>query len=97
MEPLKGSSNSPSKATKEDEGNLGGGTKIPPAPRAVEREATQDKYNFWSILVDCIYRHHVAPRGQLYVRCSRIIISNPSEVHRREQTDENPLEQDGRE
>ena len=45
-------------------GNLAAGSDIPPTPRAVEREATDD---FWRTAGDYIYRHPVAPRGQLYV------------------------------
>ena len=46
------------------EGNLEASDEILRTPRAVKRE---DKNGFWTILGVDIYRHHVAPRGQLYV------------------------------
>ena len=40
----------------EEEGNLEAGNEIPPTPRADEREATEDKDDFWSMSGDSVYR-----------------------------------------
>ena len=34
---------------------------------SVEREATEDRDDFWSMSGDYVFLHHVAPRGQLHV------------------------------
>ena len=36
-------------------------------PLSVDREAHEDWDDFWSVSGADIYRHHVAPRGHLYV------------------------------
>ena len=39
----------------------------PVTPQAAERKAVERKHDFWSMSGDFFYRHHVAPRGQLFM------------------------------
>ena len=40
---------------------------LPATPQAAEGEATDEKRDSWSISSECICRHHIAPRGELFV------------------------------
>ena len=66
----------------EDDGAMGhleGGDEIPKPPRAVEREATTDTDDFWSIADDAVCY-------------SRVTVPNPSEVYQRKPTDKTNLD-----
>ena len=70
------------------EDHLEAGSEVPSTPRAVERQATEDKDDFESIAGDHVHRHHDAPRDQLYATQQQVFVPDSSGVHRREQTDE---------
>ena len=46
----------------EAEGNLEGGSDVPPTMSAVECEATEHENDFWSMSGDFFHSHHVARR-----------------------------------